>query len=343
MSGIFLRGNSPLSDNVFDSQIIKNDHQKSINNKVNDIVATLASLVPVTEKLKQIIDPEKIYVAQFPKEILEKMKSGEYDLWHTKSGEILSNIIDKNAPKNRNIIHNVRLAELNPDKINKVQSLSNNVMNMAVQQQLTMVLEELSEVKKITASIKRGQELDRIGLVYSGKRQLENALEASPDSRTNLIHHAIQSLENGRTQIEYNLKESLTQIKDVPTSKFKILFKYLFNNAFYVECENTYNDFQESFRAYLDASIYLAMAYSQINSEKVMLKVFEPTKSLILESSSKMKLLSSIAVSGKNAEDLMWYESTDNIIKFIDNYSQNSLLNSSNFITLEIEGRKLIT
>ncbi|MCT2346571.1 hypothetical protein M4D71_20675 [Niallia taxi] len=337
-----MSGNSSISDNVFDSQIIKNDQLKSTQNKVNDIVATFAGLVPATEQLKQIINPEKIYVAQFPKDILEKMKSGEYDLLHTKSGDILSNIIDKTLPKN-NIIHNVRLAELNPDMVNKVQNLSNNVMNMAVQQQLTMVLEELSEVKKLSASIKRGQELDRIGLVYSGKRQLENALEASRESRTILIQNAIQSLENGRTQIEYNLKESLNQIQDIPTSKFKILFKNLFNNAFYGECENTYNDFQESFRAYLDASIYLAIAYSQINSEKAMLKVFEPTKSLILESSPKMKLLSSIAVSGKIADDLMWYGNTEKIIKFIDNYSQNSLLNSSDFITMEIEGRKLIS
>jgi hypothetical protein len=40
MSEIFLRGNSSVSDNVFDSHIIKNDHLKLIHNKVNDIVAS---------------------------------------------------------------------------------------------------------------------------------------------------------------------------------------------------------------------------------------------------------------------------------------------------------------
>ncbi|MFD6442761.1 hypothetical protein ACFWDG_23985, partial [Peribacillus sp. NPDC060186] len=110
----------------------------------------------------------------------------------------------------------------------------------------------------------------------------------------------------------------------------------------YDECENTYNDFQESFRAYLDASILLAMAYHEINNEKAMLRVFEPTRALILDSYKKMNLLSTIAVSGKKDDDIMWYKNTEKIFNALDNYSQNRLLNSSEILTVEIEGRKLI-
>ncbi|MFD6442623.1 hypothetical protein ACFWDG_23245, partial [Peribacillus sp. NPDC060186] len=233
MKELMLRGNKSISNEVYESEIIRNGYLRTVNTKANEIVAGISHLIPSSEQLKQIINPKKVYIAQFPKEIIEKMKSGEYDLMHTKSGEILSNIVDKTLPKNKNIVHNVRLSELDPNMMDKVKNLSNSVANMAIQQQLGHVLEELTEVKKLAVSIKRGQTLDRIGKVYAGKRQLENALDASPEQRIALIHNAIQSLEEGRTQLEYNLKEEIKKIKEVPTSKFKILIKYMFNNGFY--------------------------------------------------------------------------------------------------------------
>ncbi len=342
MKEIILRRNNSISDMVYDSPVIKRNFLQSLNTKTNDIVAGIAELVQSIQELRELISPEKIYIAQFPTDFLEKQKSGLHDLMQTKSGEILSNIIDKTLPPNRNIIHNVRLKELDPFKANKIQNLSNNIMNMTVQQQLAQISEELAEIKILASSIRRGQVLDRIALVRSGKELLENALDETSETRVGSIQNAIQCLTIGRNQLGMNLQEDMKNIKGIPTKNWEIIFKFIFNNKFYDTCEKTYNDFQESFYAFIEASNYLSMAYNEINNEKALQKVFEPTKTLILDSSEKILQLSKIIVSGKSNDELAWYKRPEAIIKEMDSYMNRSFLESSDVISIEIEGYKLL-
>jgi hypothetical protein len=342
MSELVLKGDTQISDKVYDSPIIKKNFMQSFNKKANNIVASFTEIVALTKQLKDIINPEKIYVAKFPSDFWAKNKAGIQDLRQTKSGEILASIYDKTLPGNRSTVHNLTLEKIYPSMANKVQNLSNNVMNMAVQQQLAVILEELSDVKMLVSSVRRGQILDRIALVYSGKRQLENALEAAPETRDALIQNAIQSLENGRTKLELNLREYINHINNLPTGKWRILFKNITDSKFYAMCEDTYNDFQESFRAFIEASAYLSMAYNEINSDKVINIVFEQTKSLILSTSEKMSQLSNIVVSGKTNDKNMWYKNSEAIINKIDKFTNLTQIDVAEVISIEIEGSKLL-
>ncbi|MCK1986248.1 MULTISPECIES: hypothetical protein [Peribacillus] len=330
-----------ISENVYNSQTIKDSFLKTFESRTNKILTNIAGLLPTAEHIRDIIDPHKIYVAQFPKDIVEKMQAGQYDLMHSKSGEILSMIIDKTHPK-KNIIHNVRLTELDTNVLSKVQDISNNIASLAVQQQLAQVLEELSEVKKIATSIKRGQVTDRIATVNTGKDLLESALNGPSKEGYSEIQHAIRMLLLGRNQLELYLKDELKFISDVPTSKIKIFFKSVFNNGFYDKCNESYNSFQEAFKAYFESCVYLSMAYNEIKDEKAMLKAFETVKSLVQVSSSKILSLSTIAVSGKSEEDLMWYRNPDLILETFDNYQQQTFLKNADVINIEFEGSQLL-
>ncbi|EGP5302239.1 hypothetical protein EAC14_14320, partial [Enterococcus faecium] len=171
------------------------DSRKMSKNKISNIVSSISEVTSGVKNLKDIIDPEKEYIAKFPKDILDKINSGQYEIMKSKSGELLSTIIDKSSPR-KNIVHQIRLDQVPFDLSDKVQNISTNVASMAIAQQLAEISETLSDILGISEAINRGQQNDRIGLVLSGKNQLEQAFEIANDqkSREALIMQAIKSL-----------------------------------------------------------------------------------------------------------------------------------------------------
>lgn len=97
-----------------------------------------------------------IYRAEIPVDIMNKLKSGQYSIMKTKNSELLSNIIDTTKPKNRNIVHQLRLCKYLPNVNSNIQSLMNNVTNIALQRQIAGISNKLEECNEKLNYIQKG-------------------------------------------------------------------------------------------------------------------------------------------------------------------------------------------
>lgn len=175
MADFLIKKSNEISGTSDKSLVVKEFVEKFSQKRLL-IANNLTQVLVGVSNIEEIISPEKIYIAKFPKDVLMKIDSGQYAVMKDKSGEILSTIIDTTLPKNRNIVHQLRMEEVNPNFSDKMKDLSSNVTNIAIQQQLAELAQMLAQIQTIVLEIKRGQMTDRIGLVFSGKNQLEQAL-----------------------------------------------------------------------------------------------------------------------------------------------------------------------
>jgi hypothetical protein len=128
----------------------------------------------------------------------------------------------------------------------------------------------------------------------------------------------------------------------IPSNKFLLSLKCLFNDKFYNKVENKFNGLQESFQAYIYSTNLLATAYERIGSVEVLPKVFEPAKALIEDYAAQMIPMSNLAVDGQADTEHCWYTHPHHYIKVIDNYTQQALLDDLEYISVEITGQKLL-
>jgi hypothetical protein len=344
LNEIIITDNNEIASKKINSTLILNDINNSFTNRKNDIVVFLSEVTSGMNNIKDIIDPEKVYIAKFPKDILDKINNGQFDIMKSKSGDLLSTIIDKNAPANRNIVHQLRLEEIDPSFSQKLQNLSTNVVNIAMQKQLADLSEQLSGIQELATDIKRGQVIDRIGLVISGENQLEQAL-AIPDGdpmKKQLILGAIGNLNNGRSQLELYFREEMKNTIPIPKNKFQLTIKCLLKSSFYEEIEDKFNGLQESFKAYIYATNLLATAYERIGNIEVLPKVFEPAKVLMENYAAPMIPMSRIVLDGSIDIDQYWFTHPHDYIKVIENYSHQALLDDVEYISIEIMGQELL-
>ena len=342
---LIIRQNHEIADKVYNSNTITKNMLQSLSRKKENIAAILSELASGIQSVNEIIQPEKLYVAKFPKDILDKMNSGQYEIMKSKTGDLLANIIDTTAPKNKNIVHNIRLNEIDPSATQKLHNLTMNVANIAIQTQLAQISEMLSKIQTLAIEIKRGQIIDRIGFINSGREQLEQAILLPEDSKTreHLIYGAIKSLNDGRSQLEIFLSEKIKNSVEIPQNRLLLNFRCFFNSNLYYEAESAFYEFQEGFHSFVDATNLLASAYEHAGSLEALPRVFQPAKKLIKTSHVKMSQLSNLVLNGDAILDNEWFKSPDDLINNIESYSNQALLDDVEYVSIEVPGKMLLT
>ncbi|EKY28084.1 hypothetical protein [Clostridium celatum] len=330
-------------DLVNGSEILKSKFSNRYINIKENLLNEISEMVSGAGKIKDIINPEKAYMAKFPTDILEKMNSGQYDIMKCKDGELLSTIIDKTLPKNKNIVHQIRLEEVSIGVEEKLKDLSANISNMVLQQQLADLAQMLNQIQKTLIDVKRGQVLDRIALVKSGREKLEQAMKLSDsnEDKKQLIINAISGLNDGRAKLELYIRDEMEKDIKIPENKLILMFKSLFNNSYYDDIESNFAELEEGINAYFEATNLLAISYEVTNNREAIEEVFKPAKRLIQDSAYKMKALSKVVLNGE-VSSLAWYDNEEKILSEIDNYSNLKLLQEKKYICIEFKGKDLL-
>ena len=343
MADFLIKKNNEISGTSDKSLVVKEFVEKFSQKRLL-IANSLTQVLAGISNIEEIISPEKIYIAKFPKDVLMKIDSGQYSVMKDKSGAILSTIIDTTLPKNRNIVHQLRMEEVNPNFSDKMKDLSSNVTNIAIQQQLAELAQMLVQIQTIVLEIKRGQMTDRIGLVFSGKNQLEQALQlnVTDPNRNGLIINSITTINTGRAQLDLALRDEIKRKIDIPENKFKLFLKSFFCSNFYKGIEEQYATIQDGMFAYFEATRLLTLAYSVIDSKDALQKVLEPASNIIEISQPRMKMLSALITEGDNRSDELWYDNPQKLLDKIRSTNQLELPKSIENVALEFSGRELL-
>ncbi|MGL4847798.1 MAG: hypothetical protein ACRC28_02555 [Clostridium sp.] len=322
----------------FETEVLEKKFKKKFckNRKfiINGMVEAIKGVIDLTDK----IDLEKKYIVKFPTEIIEKINLGQYEVMKSKKGEILSMIVDKTLPSNKNIVHQLRLEEI---ETSKLQNLTGNITNIALEQQLAEFSEILKKIENNILDIKRGQMINRIGLIKSGKLKLEQAMELDDSNleKRKLIINAISGLNDGRTQIELYLKEKLKKKIVIPDKKLMIIWEGLKNKNYYNDIENEFNEIQEGVEACFEATYTLALAYELIESKEAIAKVFTQLNEVIDSSAEELERLSPMLMEIES--NACWYKQKSKLIEEINEYTKLEK-KKSKYISMEVLGQELI-
>lgn len=329
---------------VCGSEIINTEMAKVVKQNRNHLMVTLNEMISGIQNVKEILDPTKTYIAKFPRDILDKINSGQYDIMKSKQGDILSTIIDKNLPGNRNIVHQLRLEEVAHNLEDKIKGLSGNISNIALQQQIADLSKMISKIQYLAIDIKRGQQNDRFGLINSSIELIEQALclEESNPNKSVLLNNAIHGLSDGRSQIALYLKDEIAKDCKIPKNKFGLFFRCLFNEDYLSDIEKQFADFQEGMQYYLKATSVMATAYQLQDSPEAISKVYEPAKALIATSCEKIQLLSTLATRGEISKGDLWYMQADVYIGQIEKNAKPLLSDEIAYIDIEFKVEELM-
>lgn len=332
---------------IHDSQIIGRWLGDTFSNRLQCVSSQFSKIIAGAagaKSFRDVIEPSKIYVAKFPKYVLDKINADQYEILQSKAGDLLATIIDKTAPANKNFVHQLRLEEMNPAALQSLQNLATNITNIAIQNQLAEINEILSEIRVLAFDIKRGQVLDRIAYINSGKDTLEQALLLSADDpmQKQLIAGAIISLNMGRNQIYSYLCDELKHLPPIPQSKFMLMMKCMFNQKFYPDMDNKFLEMQESFQSYIYGTNLLAAIYERTGHKDVLTSLYKHSNAFIRENAGVFLRMSSIVLDGKTNVDKQWFSHPDAFISSINDYSKHALLDDVEYITVELSGEQLM-
>jgi hypothetical protein len=309
----------------------------AISKNISKLMGVLNPIVTNIGNIKEAINPEIIYIAKFPKAILSKMSTGEFDFMKS-GGEIISTIVDKTKPRNP-VVKHLRL-----DKIaNNSQSILNigqMLQNIAVQQQLANITERLDEIANKAEKILVGQMTDRMGFIYGAWDTYQQALSVANEELSNSLKlNIIQSLNIGRQQLLQYIDSQNEFFSKLPKTEFKTFFRNI-NGNLIKECESTFNSCNQAIVGVALSTIVLSNIYLSYGEVDVLTVLSRPLTEMVDKNRGNFKHLS--AITAQISESMQWVIEPNSTEEFLD-YIKNPIKNDANeYIEIEILGNELL-
>jgi len=341
MRDITIKSRNDISTDLGYS-LIERQFSKRYSDDRNLLIDYFVELARGAFDISKSISPDKKYAIKISKDVINRIKSGEYAIRKDKKGELLAEIIDITKPK-KSLVHILRMEEIGIDKNEILEKLGNNVSHLAQKQQLDDMNQLLLSIQTTVSEVKRGQMTDRIGLVLSGRNLFEQALqlEDTDPNKFNLVRGSIEQMNHGKAQLELALKDEFTKVPEIPRSKIKLTYKALINKNYFHNFETQFYTIEDGMYAYFEATRLLAIAYTFIGSKEAIQKLTDPTIQLISLGYEKMVKLSEIVLQNGRTEKY-WFENPQLIIDEIKRSSQLILPEDVDNVSIEVTGKELI-
>ena len=280
----------------------------------------------------RIIHKETIYIAKIPKKLERAMNHGLLDfMTDSKTGENLGILVDQKH-KSRGFVQIEKTVKLNMVK---------NITNIAMQQQLTHMIEVINDVRSRVIALQEGHDSDLFGSIKGMHQQLLQIKDArNLDTRKQLTANAITILNEVRGKIETTLLNVLEDIAYVPDSDIAIVGKIIQNKNFLTDTVKQYNRIEELFSYYLTSTQFLGYAYAFLDEPYSYEDIFSPSSELIDNPNLQKLLLAEKLFEETTGET--WYKNPEKFLREIREQSHNLFLESSDTIEIKITGKELL-
>ncbi|WAT25343.1 hypothetical protein OZ415_04575 [Aerococcus urinaeequi] len=174
----------------------------------------------VKEAEKKGLEPEKIYKAIIPPELVEGMKNEKFQFMKSTDGSLLPNIVDE---KNQ-IIKKIRVEEmeLSPKDFSAVSQLSDKILNRkldAISNQLDIIIEIAAEINKHLQNKMYAKVIGAIRTIN------QSYLNEGRNTRQQLQNNSQSILNESIAVLEMEMEDGLRYFKDWD-KRFPIINKY---------------------------------------------------------------------------------------------------------------------
>ena len=319
----------------FDRKIDEAAEEKH-SSDLNAFLEMFVNTFEVGKDLKKVINPDTVYVAKFPPDLLKKME--EHDLRFLKdkvTGEILPELYDYT---DKHIGGKVRLEMKGIPNSQDITNLGSSISNLLEQQRYDALISEMKSIHAASKRIERGQDNDRFAKVEAGRNMFQQALRIVDDNdlKRKMIVNAIALLNEGRALIEKTIIEKLNVIEGVPKNLIVRTWKIFIGDGYLEDKRSEYRSIQEYFYYYCMALEPLAYAYYSLSQTQLIEEVLLESKG-VLEHPRLEVLRSFEPLLSEKPSENVWYLNADKYEKeLMEAYSENKP------IEISITGQQLL-
>ena len=303
--------------------------------KAKNILAQAVQQAGIAKDAVKALSKDTMYVLDIPKKIQKGLETGKFTFMQKKdTGENLTAIYEIVDGK-KSLFANLTAKEVQVVNERAVRDLSQSVQQLALQQQMAVVLNEIEDVHKTVVLIEQGQKDDRFAEIKAGCDQLRMALKtADEEKRNRMIENAMQTITSGSSKIQLALSRRITDFEAVPNNDIGVYWKMLTSHKLYIDKKDAeYDEIGEYFEYYETASKFLAYA-SLMEDEPERVEEITRLHGEFIGSLDAAKLKTISKLHPEESFDSEWYmnpqgyieETRQEYIDFIDgNYDYMSI------------------
>lgn len=301
-----------------------------------DVVTNIAEAPETTE-----------YVARFSKKAQEGLDSGEFKLMAKKTGEILGDVMGKSETSNRMVVKEkhtlVERTVPGVTSAQQAQTISADLYNIALQQQMAEVAAKLDEMIEVAKRIEQGQQDDRVALIEAAERELRLAAVAEDEeNRLECVRNARRFLSEGTSQIAKTMNRRLQSVDGVPEFQPAIVWKMLSSKGVYVEeMDDWFNKVQDDFDVLERAYALHALCVLALDEPKMLDILFDDYRN-DLASMDTDKLLTMANIHPERRKDFKkaWFADALGYVEA--KQTEAKLLVEGEYIDVTITGQMLL-
>lgn len=220
----------------------------------------------------------KNYQAVFPKDILEKLKSGEITWSYDINGEKLPILKNQKGYYS----HQLRLKEVSPMNSDQINNLSSQYLSKEILKKLDILISQGEEILK-------GQNIDRIGIITGSIQTYKQAVSMKNNhTRQILLSNSISELNKGREQLIESFNNKVKIIDKIPESSFPRLLSSFFNIIDINKIQKEYDELNIIFNQIVLASKYLTVIYQDLDELESVQKSLGPLINFLDNAEIKM-------------------------------------------------------
>lgn len=280
---------------------------KGIVNKVCQYI----NVADVISKVKKGVE----YVVEIPLEFQGGVENGEYWMMeNSKTGKMWPSLMELGEDGRNKIVTPLSVKKKSFVEGNPTKDITSNYHNLYMQQQMNELVGLVESTLQTVERIEHGQMDDRIALLEAGKQGFILALsQKDDDSRSTAMLNAINNITIAQNQIFETFKRRVGEFEALPKSAIVRFLREVSSPRSYLDKkDNEYDEINEYYGLYLQATRMLAGAYAMIgdtdNAKMVFDMSIDKTKNLDF---SKLK---TIEFAHKNADIEKIYESASEFL-----------------------------
>lgn len=295
------------------------------------------NIADVVDKIKKGTD----YVVQIPTEFQAGLDMGEYWIMeNSKNGKLWPTLMELGANGKNKIVTPLPVKMRGFIDGNPAKDIANNYNNIYMQQQMNELAGLIETTLDTVKRIEYGQMDDRIGLLNAGKQAIILALSQKDEaSRSTALLQGINNINIAQNQIAETFKRRVNDFKALPKTKAMQFLREFAKTGYLEAKDDEYNQIQEYFNLYLQATNMLASTYSIIDDMDNAQRVFDMSAEQI--KSIDFITLKTIEYAHKDKEFEKIYENT---IDYIIAEKQLCLENAKEYdcLAISVSGDKLL-
>ena len=243
---------------------------RGIVNKVCQFV----DMADVLSKVKKGAE----YVVQIPAEFQSGFDAGDYWIMeNSKTGKLWPTLMEMGEDGRSKIVTPLAVKKQEFMQGNPARDITSNYHNLYMQQQMNEIAGLVESTLQTVQRIEHGQMDDRIGLLDAGRQGVLLALAQKDEaSRSTAMLNAVNNINVAQNQIFKTFERRVTEFEPLPKTKFGQFLREMISTGSYLDKrDNEYDEIQEYFDLYLQATRMLAGSYAVIGDTENAQRVFD--------------------------------------------------------------------